>query len=156
MVFDSTIYPYRLSLPAGMTYGSWTPATRQWQADAAIFRGSSTNDEASTVEGTLFIVGAPWTGTLREFEGRLGAMLAEHHACKAPVARKEISVGSDPAIGITQTCGATNLVFTRVLVVHEGYALALSLGAVNQTKTRSINDVLANWLSGLTWTATPK
>jgi hypothetical protein len=150
-VFDSAIYPFRLSLPAGVTYGSWTSASRQWQTDDPIFRGSSANDEASTVEGILFIVGAPWRRTVREFETRIRTIVAEHE-CKAPVVRKEITVGSDPAIGFTQTCGTTDLVFTRVVVVHEGYALAVSLGAVNQAKTAGINNVLANWLKGLTWT----
>jgi hypothetical protein len=42
-------------------------------------------------------------------------------------------------------------VYTRVVVTHEGYALAVSLGAANQDKTASINDVLAGWLKGLTW-----
>lgn len=151
LVFDSVVYPYRLSLPAGVVYGSWTPASRTWQQDLSIYRGASMNDEASTVEGTLFIVGAPWSGTLREFETLVGTIVAEHHDCQVPVVRKDLILGSDPAIGFTQTCGTTDLVFTRVLVVHEDYALAVSLGAANQAKTESILDVLADWLRGLTW-----
>jgi hypothetical protein len=151
-VFDSTVYPYRLSLPAGVVYGSWTPASREWQPDLSISRGASTNDEASTVEGTLFIVGAPWSGTLQELETRVATMMAKDHDCKEPVVRKELTLGSDPAIGFTQTCaGASALVFTRLVVVHERYALAISLGAANQAKTATILDVLADWLSGLTW-----
>ncbi len=153
LVFDSVVYPYRLSLPAGVAYGSWTPASRGWQPDLSIYTGATTNDEASTVEGTLFIVGAPWSGTLRGFETRVGTIMAEDHDCQVPVVRKDLTLGSDPAIGFTQTCGTTNLVFTRVVVVHENYALAVSLGAANQAKTASILDVLAGWLRGLTWTS---
>jgi hypothetical protein len=153
LVFDSVVYPYRLSLPAGVAFGSWTPASRGWQPDLSIYRGATTNDEASTVEGTLFIVGAPWSGTLQEFEARVGTIMAEAHDCQVPVVRKELTLGSDPAIGFTQTCSITNLVFTRVVVVHENYALVVSLGAANQAKTASILDVLADWLSGLTWTS---
>ena len=152
LVFDSTVYPYQLSLPAGVVYGSWTPASREWQPDLSISRGAATNDEASTVEGTLFIVGAPWSGTLQELETRVATIMAEDHDCKEPVVRKELTIGSDPAIGFTQTCaGASALVFTRVVVVHKSYALAISLGAANQAKTATILDVLADWLSGLTW-----
>jgi hypothetical protein len=152
LVFDSKMYPYRLSLPAGVAHGSWTPATRHWQADMPIFRGSSSNDEASTVEGRLFIVGAPWSRTLREFETRVRTMMAQDHDCKSPVVRKEITVGSDRAIGFTQTCSTTDLVFTRVVVAHSGYGLVVSLGAVNAAKTAGILEVLSNWLRGLTWT----
>jgi hypothetical protein len=70
-----------------------------------------------------------------------------------PVVRKDLTLGSDPAIGFTQTCGTTDLVFTRVLVVHENYALAVSLGAANQAKTASILDLLSDWLRGLTWSS---
>jgi hypothetical protein len=150
--FDSIVYPYRLVLPGGMTYGTWTPATRSWRADLAIYRGASTNDEVSTVEGRLFIVGAPWNGTLQALETHVGTVVAEHHDCKAPVVRKDLTLGSDPAIGFTQTCGTTDLVFTRVVVVHQNYALAVSLGAVNQAKKADILDVLVEWLKGLTWT----
>jgi hypothetical protein len=153
LVFDSVVYPYRLSLPAGVAYGGWTPASRAWQPDLSIYTGATTNDEASTVDGTLFIVGAPWSGTLRELETRVGAIMAEAHDCQVPVVRKDLTLGPDPAIGFTQTCGTTDLVFTRVVVVHENYALAVSLGAANKAKTASINDVLADWLRGLTWTS---
>lgn len=153
LVFESVMYPYRLSLPAGVAEGGWAPASRGWQPDLSISRGGTTNDEVSTVEGTLFIVGAPWSETLQEFETRVDTIVAEAHDCQVPVVRKDLTLGSDPAIGFTQTCGTIGLVFTRVVVVHENYALAVSLGAANQAKTASINDVLADWLTGLTWTS---
>jgi hypothetical protein len=152
LVFDSTVYPYRLSLPAVVVFGSWTPAIREGQPDLSIYTGAATNDQASTVEGTLFIVGAPWSGTLQDLETQVVTAVAEAHDCKVPVVRKDLTLGANPAIGFTQTCTTTDLVFTRVVVIHEGYALAISLGAANQAKTATILDVLADWLTGLTWT----
>jgi hypothetical protein len=152
LAFESTIYPYGLTLPAGVAYYAWTPATRQWQRDASIFRGSPDNDEASTVEGQLFIVGMPWTDGLRDFEELVLGKLAESHQCQAPVVRKDLTIGPDAAIGITQLC-ATSLVFTRVFVKHGSYALAISLGSVTAAKQATILDELAGWLNALTWRA---
>ena len=102
------------------------------------------------MEGTLFIVGARWSGTLPKFEKQWLANVGDVHDCKRPIARKEVTLGSDPAVGFTQVCGG-NLVFTRVLVLHAGFALAISLGAVNASKEATAMDELIGWLSQLTW-----
>jgi hypothetical protein len=151
LVFESTLYPYALSLPAGVAYQEWTPATRPWHLADSIFRGSYSNDEAPTVAGALFILGAPWSRTLREFEALVLAKLAKSHDCERPVIREKVTLASEPAMGLTQVC-AGNLVFTRVVALHAGVALVINLGAVAQSKQATALDELLGWLTLLTWT----
>jgi hypothetical protein len=151
--FASTVYPYALTLPTGVAYGSWRPAFHPVPLDQGISTGSASDDEVSTIEGDLFVAGAKWTKSLDSFEHLLTASLAEVHQCQPPIERKLVVIASVPAVGMTQTCGS-GVVASRVLIVHDGYALAISLVGVGSTKAHVILDELVGWLAGWTWRTT--
>ena len=151
-IFESTFYPYRLTLPPGAAVGTWRAAMRAWQADTVIAAGATTNDEISTAEGKLFIVAARWTGTLDALETMVNRRMAEDHGCLEPAVRRELTIATGSAIALTQACGTGgSVVYVRVLVVHDGDALVISLGAVNAKREVAALDELVGWLGGLSW-----
>jgi hypothetical protein len=149
--FRSNIYPYSWTLPSGITTRNWHPATRQWRTDERIDSIAAYNDANGTVDGTLFVFGAPWTRGLDDFTTLIKGGAARFHGCGDPAEVRSVQLGGGPAIMLRQTCGG-GVLAARVVLVHGGFGLAINVSEISPSKVDVVLDDLEAWLAGFAWT----
>src|SRR4051812_4154371 len=82
--FASSVYPYTLQLPSGVAHRNWRPATRPWRTDERIDSVAAFNDANGAADGSIFILGAAWDGTLESFRDLIATNVSRFHGCSAP------------------------------------------------------------------------
>jgi hypothetical protein len=150
--FVSVVYPYTLTLPEGVPRRYWAAATRQWDGQELV--GTQTpkiTDVQSTPDGSLFIFGTAWDGTLEEFRDHVLAILARYHRCGSPEEVATFDVAGASAIAFRHGCeNGTRAAAT--VSIHGGFGLVFRLLDVPAEKESVVLADLETWLHGLTWT----
>lgn len=143
--FESTVYPYSITLPAGVATRNWHAATRMWNGEIARSVGPY-DDQNGSVDGALFIFGTAWTKDLAAFTSFVSRM------CGAPTSVRSIELAGEFAgVGATviqQVC--TGVPVVRVLLVRGGLGLVINLEPNPGFEKTGPDDLLA-WLGGLGW-----
>jgi hypothetical protein len=155
--FQSTLYPYSLTLPLGVATRRWHAATTPWDgvsrfASESRDGQSPSIDDIGTPDGGLFILGTPTTDTLADFADRVAGNQSRFHGCSAPMAMQPAEVSGEPGLSFLQLC-ADNTVAVRVVSIHSGFGFAANIQSDNMpaaTRPSVLADLLA-WLGGLEW-----
>jgi hypothetical protein len=150
--FESVVYPYTLTLPEGVPRRYWAAATRQWDGQELV--GSQTpkiTDVQSTPDGSLFIYGTAWDGTLEAFRDHVLAIVARYHRCEPPEEEVTFDVADAPAIAFRQRCDLGTRAAPAV-AVQNGFGMVFRLIDVPAEKESVVLADLETWLHGLTWT----
>jgi hypothetical protein len=150
-LFTSSIYPYTLELPAGVSTRNWKPATRAWDGQARIATDTPNVDATGTVDGTLLVWGLPWDGTAATFGGLASDTMARFHGCKSMSKPEPFVLGTIAGTGQLHLCAQGFRTFTAT-VVSDGYGLVFRL-RYDPAKESVVVEHLVGWLDGLTWTA---
>jgi hypothetical protein len=151
--FRSAVYPYTWALPVGIALRNWGPADRQWQTDGRIDSVAPYNDTNGTPDGSLFILGAPWAGTLGEFDTLIRTDVARFHGCKAPDEIRHLQIARQPAVSFRQLCG-NGAYAARVILLHRAFGLVINLSEIAASKLPVVLDDVEAWLGGFAWTDT--
>jgi hypothetical protein len=138
-------------LPSGTATRNWHAATRQWRADERIDSLAPYNDANGTPDGSLFVFGAPWTGSLDDFTTLIKGGAARFHGCGEPVEARSIELGGGSASMLRQTC-AGGVGAARAVLLHRGFGLAVNVTEVPPSKLTVVLRDLEAWLSGFAWT----
>jgi hypothetical protein len=154
--FESTQYPYALALPAGRSTGS-DAATQRWNGKAEISQDSVYVDRIFTANAVLHVFGLAWRADLPSLARTFAERQARDHDCSPRLLnRRAATVAGAPALAYIQgSCGSAHAVFTRVVVLHDGYALV----AFTQTSPGHVQadiDELLRDLAGLEWRSTSR
>ena len=151
--WTSSVYPYTLQLPAGTTTRVWAGATRQWDGQKLV--GTATpwlTDLQGTTDGSLYVFGTEWDGTVEQFRDHVLAATARFHRCSQAEEEIAFELPDAPAIAFRQTCGGDRNA-ASVVTVHEGFGLVFRLLDVPPDKLSVVLADLQTWLQGgLTWT----
>jgi|tagenome__1003787_1003787.scaffolds.fasta_scaffold20636373_1 hypothetical protein len=155
--FESTLYPYSLTLPVGVATRRWHAATRPWDgvsrfASESRDGQSPSIDDNGTPDGGLFIIGTPTSETLEAFVKRVADNQSRFHGCAEPTAIRPVVVAGDPATSFVQTC-ADNTVAVRVVTIHAGFGFAANIQSDDMppAKRPTVQADLVSWLGGLVW-----
>jgi hypothetical protein len=150
--FESVVYPYTLALPDGVPRRYWAAATRQWDGQELVGTQTPTlTDVQSTPDGSLFIFGTAWDGTLEAFRDHVLAIVARYHGCGSPEEEVTFAVADAPAIAFRQLCEQGTRAAPAV-TVHNGFGMVFRLIDVPQAKESVVLADLETWLKGVTWT----
>ena len=161
--FSSTIYPYRIVLPAdGFTPGAiavipppgtWKPATEMWDGSTAI--GVSTpgqNDSTADTNGdALFVVGGPTGDDLDTFVARMINNFGMWHGCSRTPSSRAAEVDGVPAVLIGSPCssGAGSAILARMFVVHDGFGFVFNLYSARPVGAGEQMDRLVPYVAGV-------
>lgn len=147
--FRSTVYPYQLTLPAGVLKTPWVAAREAWNGTGRIDHGDRHTDYASVADGDLFVFGTPWPGTLDEFYQREQQNAVDDHSCTdPPLAVVETAVAGSDAVLHTQECQGAFVV--KVAVVRQAFGLVITELVWGNDRQGAI-DRLMESLAGLKW-----
>jgi|tagenome__1003787_1003787.scaffolds.fasta_scaffold20588526_2 hypothetical protein len=148
--FASSVYPYTLQLPSGVAHRNWRPATRPWRTDERIDSVAAFNDANGAADGSIFILGAAWDGTLESFRDLIATNVSRFHGCSAPNGLRSATVAGEPAFAFTSRCG-NGVLAARVVVVHAGFGLDVNVSEISDSREGQVLDDILGWLRGLTW-----
>jgi hypothetical protein len=149
VTFESTAYPYSVTLPSEVLTRKWHPASRQWNGTEQINSDGPYLDLTGTVDGGMFVLGMPWKGDVASFSNLVSANV-RLHACKSPTGVRSVEVAGDPAIAYRQVCLDQPVV--RLMLVGQGFGLAISEQVRGGTEDHAIDDLLA-WFETFAWRA---
>jgi hypothetical protein len=147
--FMSTVYPYRVTFPPGVVIVRWHAAERAWNGSEEIDSVSPFVDRNGLIDGAIFIVGTPWTGTVDALVDAFQANVQSHHGCAPPIETQRVVVDRAPAIAWRQRCSGNPAI--RVAAVHGGWGLVASQQVMPEFETMWLDRFVAWIRDGLTW-----
>jgi hypothetical protein len=122
--FVSPFYHYSLVLPAEADAFAWHPAKSAWDGVARMDSESEDIDRVVTAGGTLFAFGQPTHADLKAYRTQIIAALTRWHPCTG-VTERATTIAGEPARLIA--CTSEPFLVTRLVVVHRGFGLVLTL-----------------------------
>ena len=147
-VFESVVYPYKLTLPAGAVRRSWTAGTIPWDGETPIRRDSKSVDLNGTRFGSLVIFGFPATDP-----DVLGDLVRDNTArfngCKVARQPSPFEVKGIAGVTFAQVCLSGTTAITAVLV-KDGYGLTFRVVDYVESE-QVVLDQLREWIAGATW-----
>ena len=149
VVIESTLYPYRLTVPAGPT--SFVAAHVPWDGIQKLSSDSRETDHVRAPGvGLVWIVMTDTTETIEKIGPDIEAKFRSWHGCGPASSRREFSVGELSGVAFAHTCGAGADPWVRAVVVGQGRALvAMTSGG---TDSSAALDRLVELFGGLEWT----
>lgn len=147
-IFESVVYPYKLTMPAGALTRRWTAATIPWDGETPIRRESRSVDLTGTPLGSLVIFGFPATdpGVLGQ---RVEVNTSRFNGCKLTREPMPLEVSGNAGVSFAQLCASGTTALT-VVTVKDGYGLTFRVvdyvGA-----DQVVLDQLREWIKGATW-----
>jgi hypothetical protein len=148
--FESKVYPWAITLPAGLTTRRWHPATRQWNGTEPISSAAPFDDDNGTPDGSLFLLGTPTTLTVREFFMSVASNTSRFRGCSSPADVADVQLVGEPAIFFTQQC-AEETFAARLVSVHQGFGVVAVVLGVPAAKRGTVQNDLVSWLRGFEW-----
>lgn len=122
--FVSPFYHYSLLLPAEADAFAWHPAKYAWDGAARMDSQSEATDRVVTAGGTLFAFGQPTNADLKAYRAQIIAALTSWHPCSG-VTERATKIAGEPAQLIA--CTSDPFLVTRLVLVHRGFGLVLTL-----------------------------
>jgi hypothetical protein len=147
--FESPLYRYAITLPAGSMLLNWRPAQRKWDGSSKIDRAGPHTDRTAIAEGGLYLFGAEAESLESWFE-RVAANGARYHGCTPGDNRVDVTINGVPAIAFTQSCDE-NTNMARVALWKDGYGIGVWLGETSVDKLVAVRDRAVELLSTLEW-----
>jgi hypothetical protein len=146
--FESVVYPYTLTLPAGTVRRLWRPATVAWDGKTPINRTTSSVDGNGTTLGDLIVFGLPASDP-----AVLGGIVEDNtsrfNGCRLTNDPKPLDVNGVPGVTYAQVCAQGTTALT-VAVVNEGYGLTFRVVEYRKPDAEVLAE-LTEWVAGATW-----
>lgn len=149
--FESVVYPYTLTLPAGTVRRLWRPATVAWDGKTPINRTTSSVDGNGTTLGDLIVFGLPASDP-----STLGEIVEDNtsrfNGCRITSEPAAVEVNGTPGVTYAQVCAQGTTALT-VAVVKEGYGLTFRVVEYTKPDAEVLAE-LSGWIAGTTWPET--
>lgn len=147
--FESVVYPYNLTLPAGVIRRQWRAATIPWDGQTPIRRQNPSIDLNGTPLGDLAVWGFPWTAD----PAGLGALVEDNtsrfNGCRRTSEPTELEVNGVPGVSYSQVCVEGLTALTAVLV-KDDYGLIFRVVEYTAPE-EDVLEQLTEWMAGATW-----
>lgn len=146
--FESVVYPYDLTLPAGAVRRNWRPATVAWDGQTPINRQTASVDANGTPLGDLIVFGLPASDP-----ATLGEIVEDNtsrfNGCRVTREPTALDVDGIPGVTYAQLCAQGTTALT-VVVVKDGYGLTFRV--VEYTRPdEEVLEGLTEWVAGADW-----
>ena len=147
--FESVVYPYTLTMPAGVLRRQWRPATVPWDGQTPINRQSQSVDANGTPAGDLIVWAFPWTSDAASFGALVEDNTSRFNGCRLASEPTPLEVNGAPGGTYTQVCAQGTTALT-VALVKDGYGL-VSRVIEYTAPDEEVRDQLTEWMAGATW-----
>lgn len=153
VVFESVVYPYRLTMPAGVLTRQWRAATRAWDGQSPYSRTSPIVDANGTADGSLLVWGLPWDGDAATFAALVEEIGGRYNACTLASDLSPMEVDGVPGMTFQHACLDNTLGLSAVLV-KDGYGISFRVVGPAAHEP-AVLERLTGWMAGATWPLSP-